>query len=85
MYKRLLSQALDHGAFPLVVLAVAVSQVNTNRHTEPALLIQGRESLEVGQSAAMERNLGESRLSMPRRNPPFTERSSLNKEANQNR
>jgi hypothetical protein len=38
MYKRWLSQALEHAAFPLVVLAVALSQVKTNHHTELSLL-----------------------------------------------
>ena len=71
MYKRWLSQAMQHGAFPLVVLAVAVSQVNTNYHSEPSLVIHGRELSEVWQSTVMKQSLGGHRLSMPRRSPPL--------------
>jgi hypothetical protein len=70
MYKRWLSQALEHAAFPLVVLAVALSQVKTNHHSELSLLQHGRESLELRQSDLAKRSLGEYPLSTPRGSLP---------------
>ena len=84
MYKRWLSQSLEHAAFPLVVLAVAVSQVKTNHHSELSRLQHGREPLELRQSDRATRSLGEYPLSTPRWSPPAVEKSPLNKESDQN-
>ena len=84
MDKRWLSQALEHAAFPLVVLAVALGQVKTSHRSELSLLQHGRESLELRQSDLVKRSLGEYLLSTPRRSPPAAKESRLNKESNQN-
>lgn len=84
MYKRWLSQSLEHTAFPSVKLAVAVSQVKSNHHSELSLFQHGRESLELRQSDLAKRGLGEYPLSTPRWSPPAAEESGLNKESNQN-
>jgi hypothetical protein len=82
MHKRWLSQALEHAAFPLVVLAVAVSQVKTDHHSEPSLLQRARELLELRQSDLVKQSLGEYRLSTPTGSPPAAEGSPWNKESN---
>ena len=84
MYKRWLSQALDHAAFPLVALAVAVSQFKTNHTSDPSLLQRGRESLELRQSDLMKPSVGDYRLITPRENPPVAERSPSNQGSSHN-
>ena len=69
MYKRWLSQALEHAAFPLFALAIAVSQVNTNHRSEPSLLQRAAELLEPRQSDVGKQSLKEYRLSTPRGSP----------------
>jgi hypothetical protein len=82
MYKRWLSQALEHAAFPLVVLAIAVGQVNTNHHSEPSLLRRAGELLEPRQSDLGKQSLREYRLRTRRGNPPAAEGSPWQNEPN---
>ena len=82
MYKRWLSQAFEHAAFPLVVLAIAVSQVNTNHRSEPSLLQRAGELLEPRQSDVGKQSLKESRLSTPRSSPSPADGVPWKKESN---
>ena len=82
MYKRWLSQALEHAAFPLVVLAIAVGQVNTNHHSEPGLLQRAGELLEPRPSDLGKQSLREYRLRTRGGSPPAVEGSPGNNESN---
>ena len=84
MYKRWLSQALEHAAFPLVILAVVVSLVESDHHSAPSLLQDRRESFELRQSVL---NGYSPRLRFarsPKWSRQAAEGSPLNMESNQN-
>lgn len=82
MYKRWLSQTLEHAAFPLVVLAIAVGQVNTNHQSEPSLLQRAGELLEPRPSDLGKQSLREYPLRTRRGSPPAGEGSPGNNESN---
>ena len=65
--KRWISQLLADAAFPVLILAVAVSQVNIGQHKKDALRQRDRQSSEVQVDDGFQQSAGKDRQRAARR------------------
>jgi hypothetical protein len=77
MNKSLLSQLLDGAAFPAIMLAVAVSQINGGPNRKDMLRQGGRVPGEMGDG--VQEDAKESPFYSPRWSPPIAEKSVVKK------
>jgi hypothetical protein len=79
MNKSLLSQLLDGAAFPVVMLAVAVSQIKVGPNQKDTLRHSGRVAAEPQMGDRVQQNAEEYWSYTPTWSPPVAEKSVANK------
>ncbi|MGA8657741.1 MAG: hypothetical protein WB586_16470 [Chthoniobacterales bacterium] len=83
MNKSLVSQVLDGAAFPLIMLAVAVSQTKIGPYRKDTLRHGGRVAAELQMGDRVQQNAEQYGSSTPAWSPPATEKSLANKKTAQ--
>ena len=74
MDKRWLSQLLDDSAFPLLVLSLAVTQIQLGSDKKANFLDRARHSAELRLDQRLQENTGEYKSSAPGESPQDAER-----------
>ena len=80
MDKRRLSQLLDDSAFPLLVLSLAVTQIQLGSNKKANFLDRVRHSAELRLDQRLQENTGEYKPSAPGKSPQGAERPVSNKD-----
>ena len=81
MNKSLLSQLLDGAAFPVIMLAVAVSQIEVGPNQKDMLRHGGRVAAELQMGDRVQQNAEEYGSYTPTWSPPVTQKSLANKKS----